>query len=96
MFFYGCGTNHNGALCTSIEDRIYHDLYNQCYRSFYTNCSSECQTELHQVSDSAGCCIHDNYVSRMPSLWMNCNIEQPEVCADTPNIADILDRSTHS
>ena len=26
----------------------------------------------------------------MPSVWMNCNIEQKEVCANTPNIADTL------
>ena len=59
--------------------------------SFDTSeCSSKCQTDLRQLSDSAGCCIHDDYDLRMPSVWMNCDIEQPEVCADTPNTADVL------
>ena len=90
--FYGCGTNDNGDVCAGIELLYSIDLYDDfCYRSFYTsNCSSECQTALHQLSDSVGCCIHDNEDARIPSLWMNCNIQQPEVCADTPKITGIL------
>ena len=86
--FYECGTNDNGAVCAGIEYSTYDDLYDQC---FYTSeCSSGCQTILHQLSDSVGCCIHNNYYARMPSVWMNCNIEQPELCADTPDTADVL------
>ena len=89
--FYGCGTNDNGDVCAGIDDDIYYDFYGQCYRSFDTSeCSSECQTDLRQLSDSVGCCIHDDYDLRMPSVWMNCDIEQPEVCADAPNTADVL------
>ena len=89
--FYGCGTNDNGDVCAGIDDNIYYDFYDQCYRSFDTSeCSSECQMELRQLSDSVGCCIHDDYDLRMPSVWMNCDIEQPEVCADTPKTADVL------
>ena len=91
LLYSGCGTNHKGAVCADIEDSIYGDLYSQCRRSFDTSeCSSGCQTLLRQLSDSVGCCIHDNYDARMPSVWMNCDIEQPEVCADTPNTADIV------
>lgn len=61
--FSGCGTNHNGAVCTSTEDSIYSD---QCHRS--NNCSSECQAELHQLPDTAGCCIHQSYYERMDEL----------------------------
>ena len=90
-FFSQCRTNDNGALCEGIDDSIYHDFYDQCYRPFYTSeCTSECQTDLRQLSDSVGCCIHDDYDLRMPSVWRNCDIQQPEVCADTPNIADIV------
>ena len=89
--FYECGTNDNGDVCAGIDDSIYYDFYYQCYRSFYTsNCSSACQTDLRQLSDSVGCCIHDDYDLRMPSVWMNCDVEQPEVCADAPNITGSL------
>ena len=90
--FYGCGTNDNGDVCTSIEDNTY-ELYMQCDISlvnYTSNCSGECQTDLRQLSDSVGCCIHGDYYARMPSMWMNCNIQQPEVCADTPNTAGVL------
>ena len=84
LFFSGCGTNHNGVVCGSIPL----SKYNECD---YTNdCSSGCRTMFRQLSDSVGCCIHDNYDLRIPSLWMKCNIQQPEICADTPNIAGIL------
>ena len=90
--FYGCGTNDNGTVCAGIDDNIYYDFYDQCYRPFYIlrDCSSEFQTDLRQLSDSVGCCIHDDNDLRMPSVWMNCDIEQPKVCADTPTTADIL------
>ena len=89
--FYGCGTNDNGDECAGIDDNMHHDFHDRCYKSFHTsNCSSECQTELRQLSDSVGCCIHHDYYLRRPSVWMNCDIEQPEVCADAPNTADIL------
>ena len=91
--FNGCGTNDNGDVCAGIDDYIYYDVFNRCYRSFYTSkCSSECQTTLRLLSDSVGCCIHDDvdYDLGMPSVWMNCDIEQPEVCTDTPNTADVL------
>ena len=89
--FNECGTNDNGDVCAGIDDNIYDDLFDQCYRSSDTSeCSSECQMDLRQLSDSAGCCIHDDNDLRMSSLWMKCNIQQPEVCADTPNTADIL------
>ena len=89
--FSGCGTNRNGAVCASIEDSIYGDLNSQCRRSFYTSeCSSGCQMELRRLSDSVGCCVHNDKDASTPSVWMNCNIQQPEVCADTPNIADVL------
>ena len=91
LLFSGCGTNRNGAVCASIEDSIYGDLYSQCRRSFDTSeCSSGCQMELRQLSDRVGCCVHDDEDASTPSLWTNCNIQQPEVCADTPNIADVL------
>ena len=86
--FYGCGTNHNGDVCAGLELDY---NYGECHNSFYTSeCSSKCQTDLRQLSDSAGCCIHDDYDLRMPSVWMNCDIEQPEVCADAPNTAGVL------
>ena len=89
--FYGCGTNDNGDECAGIDDNIYDDFHNQCYRSFDTSeCSSDCQMDLRQLSDSVGCCIHDDNNLRMPSLWMNCDIQQPEICADAPNTADVL------
>ena len=89
VFFAECGTNHNGAVCGSIPFSKYKTFYNKCDTSDCT-CSNGCQTELCQLSDSVGCCIHDNYDARMPSVWRNCNIQQPEVCADTPNTADIV------
>ena len=90
-FFYGCGTNHNGDMCAHIQYSTYDHFYYPCLGPLETNeCSSGCQTELRQLSDSVGCCIHANDEARMPSLLMNCNIQQPEVCADTPNIADAL------
>ena len=91
IMFSECGTNHNGDMCGSIEYSIYDDFY-ECYEFYnYTNnCSSECQTALRQLSDSVGCCIHDNDEASMPSLWMDCNVEQPEVCADIPNAVDAL------
>ena len=88
ILFYGCGTNDNGDVCAGIKDSVYNDHHSQC--QYTSDCSSECQTELRQLCDSIGCCIHDDYGLRMPSVWMNCNIQQPEVCADTPNTADIL------
>ena len=89
--FYGCGTNDNGDVCAGIDDNVYYDFLDQCSRSIYkSECSSKCRTMLRQLSDSAGCCIHDDYRLRRPSLWMNCNIQQPEVCADAPNTADVL------
>ena len=92
LFFSECGTNHNGTVCGSILVSKYDNFYNKCgIFEFYTsNCSSECQMELRQLSDSVGCCIHDNFFARFSSMWMNCDIEQPEVCADTPNTADAL------
>ena len=89
--FYGCSTNDNGDVCVGIQYSKNYDLFNYSRCSFFTSeCSSGCQTELRQLSDSVGCCIHDDYIFKMPSVWMNCNLEQPEVCADAPNIADIL------
>ena len=94
--FSRCGTNHNGAVCAGIEDSMYDDFYGQCFTidggtfSFTSNCSSGCQTALRQLSGSVGCCIHNNFDARTPSVWMNCNVEQPEICPDTPNTADIL------
>ena len=96
LFFSGCGTNDNGDVCAGINDSKYEDFYDRCYRWFDTSdCSSECQTMLRQLSDSVGCCIHDDYNLRMPSVWMNCDIQQPEVCADTPNIADVLAKKSN-
>ena len=93
-FSFGCGTNHNGDVCTGIldNDSIYEDCEGQldCDSRSDCKCSSECQTELRHLCNSDGCCIHANEKARMPSLWMNCNIQQPEVCADTPNITDIF------
>ena len=93
--FYGCGTNDNGDVCTSIEfeDSTYEqcDMYISRSSVNYTSeCSSGCRTMLRQLSDSVGCCIHDDYELRIPSLWKNCDIQQPEVCADTPNTAGVL------
>ena len=86
--FYGCGTNDNGDVCAGIGYSTYEDLYDQC--DFTSECSSGCRTILRRLSDSVGCCIHNDYAARMPSVWINCNIQQPEVCANTPNIADTL------
>ena len=91
LLYSRCGTNRNGTVCADIEDSIQDNLYSQCHRSFDTSeCSSGCRTMLRQLSDSVGCCIHANYDARTPSLWMNCDIEQPEVCHDTPNAVDIV------
>ena len=91
-FFSGCGTNHNGALCGSIPFSKYDVVYENCstVNFIFTDCSSECQSELRQLSNDVGCCIHDDFATSMPSLWTDCNIQQPEVCADTLNIAGIL------
>ena len=90
-FFSECGRNHNGDLCESIPLISNYDAFSEkCLFNSNTDCSSECQTELRQLSDSVGCCIHDDIVASMPSLWTNCNIQQPEICADIPNIAGIL------
>ena len=96
-FSFGCGTNHNGDVCAGLG--LDDDSMHQCNKDFYRRefdcrsdckCSSECQTELRQLSDSVGCCIHANDEASTPSLWTHCNIQQPEVCADTPKIADIF------
>ena len=85
--FSSCGTNHNGAVCRGIEESKYEDFFRQCFRWFSTsNCSGGCQTALRQLSDRVGCCIHYHDHAKMPSVWMNCNIEQPEICADAPDI----------
>ena len=89
--FSRCGTNHNGAVCAGIEDSMYDDFYGQCFSLLLTSdCTMGCQTALRQLSDSVGCCIHGNFDASLPSVWMNCNIQQPEICPDTPNTADIL------
>ena len=93
-----CGTNDNGDVCAGIDDTIYGDVYRSCRRErgcidhpgIDCSCSSECQTALRQLSDSVGCCIHDDDDPIPSSLWTHCNIQQPEVCADTPNTADII------
>ena len=93
-FSFGCGTNHNGDVCAGIDDSVYNDFYRPCLRRWDCrgdcDCSSECKKELRQLSDSEGCCIHSNDDASTPSVWKNCNIQQPEVCADTPKIADIF------
>ena len=87
--FSSCGTNHNGAVCRGIEESEYEAFFRQCFRWFSTSsCTSGCQTALRQLSESVGCCIHYHDHAKMPSVWMNCNIEQPEVCADAPDIVD--------
>ena len=94
-FLFGCGTNHKGDVCTGIIDKSILNLPS-CERELDCrsdcDCSSKCQTELRQLSDSVGCCIHVDFEATIPSAWTNCNIQQPEVCADTPKIADIFAR----
>ena len=98
QFFFGCGTNHNGDVCTGLKDSIHEDIYLPCNRELNCrncDCSSGCQTALRQLSKRVGCCIYVNVHAITPLLWTNCNIEQPEVCADTPKIADIFVKRGH-
>ena len=95
-----CGTNHNGVVCAALGDSTYNaDVLASCfnlsdgiYRIPSANeCESECIQTLHRLSDQVGCCIHtSNYteIFQVPSLWMNCGVEQPEPCTDTPIFED--------
>ena len=93
--FSRCGINHNGDVCTDIDDERHispceRDLSCIYHPGIDCGCRNECQTALRQLSDSVGCCIHALNIPIPPSLWSNCNIQQPEVCDNIPKIADIL------
>ena len=94
-----CGTNHNGTVCAALDEDSTDNLIEEVWRSCFKlsdgiyrfpsagECESECILALRRLSDQVGCCIHTrNYreIIKVPSLWMNCGVERPEPCADTP------------
>ena len=97
-----CGTNHNGSVCVALDlttfaiDEVLASCFNLSdgiYRlPSAGECKSECILALRRLSDQVGCCIYDNIyreIVQTPSLWMNCGVERPEPCADTPMFEDL-------
>ena len=97
-----CGTNHNGTICAAFQlgDPTYNeDVLASCFNlsdgifrlPSAGECKSECMQALRRLSNQVGCCIHiSSYkeIFQVPSLWMNCGVEQPEPCTDTPIFED--------
>ena len=98
-----CDTNHNGVVCAALEDTTspYYHVFTSCF-DFYRSdgiyrfpsagkCNSDCILALRRLSDQVGCCIHtSDYIAivKTPSLWMNCGVERPEPCTDTPMLGN--------
>ena len=93
-----CGTNHNGTVCATLHDYSYYvidEVWRSCFNfsdGIYRipsagKCKSECILALRKLSDQVGCCFYtSDYIEfvQTPSLWMNCGVERPEQCTDTP------------
>ena len=94
-----CGTNHNGVVCAALDADSINNANDEVLTSCFnlsdgiyrlpsaSECKSECIQALRRLSNQVGCCIHtSNYgeIFQVPSLWMNCGVEQPEPCTDTP------------
>ena len=94
-----CGTHHNGTVCAALDEdsteNAIEDVLASCFNlsdGIYRlpsagECKSQCILALRRLSDQVGCCIYtSDYIAivQTPSLWMNCGVEQPEPCANTP------------